>query len=273
MMPTVLIVTGASRGFGRALATAFAAAASTESNTTLLSAVLVARDKSGLEKTREQMLARQDGSRVECVECDLGELSTLEDRWTREVEGRLSQVVNDNEDGAHLIFLNNAGSLGTLAPCTEQTFASMQSSFDFNVTSCCYQSSRIAKWCSDNPRVKRTTIVNVSSLAAVQAFETWGVYCAGKSARDMYHATMALEYKSKEEFKTMNYAPGPMDTDMQKTIRESEGCDFGTREYFIDAKAKGTLVDPAKSAEKLASLVIANTFASGAHIDFYDKTE
>lgn len=71
-------------------------------------------------------------------------------------------------------------------------------------------------------------VVNVSSLCAVQAFDSWGIYCAGKAARDMYHSVLAQEQTKKQEsgatasaekILVLNYAPGPLDTDMQKEIR------------------------------------------------------
>lgn len=67
--------------------------------------------------------------------------------------------------------------------------------------------------------VTKLEIVNVSSLAAVMSFESWGYYCAGKAARDMFHKTIALEHVN-DGVVVINYAPGPLDTDMQKEIRE-----------------------------------------------------
>jgi sepiapterin reductase len=69
--------------------------------------------------------------------------------------------------------------------------------------------------------------------------------------------------------KTLNYAPGPMDTAMQTSIREH--CkDEGIKEYYKSLKEKNTLVDPNVSARKLMTLISKNEFSSGAHIDFYD---
>ena len=76
-------------------------------------------------------------------------------------------------------------------------------------------------------RCTNFSVVNVSSLCAVQAFESWGIYCAGKAARDMYHAVLAQELSKRSGDNTgskilvLNYAPGPLDTDMQKEIRLS----------------------------------------------------
>lgn len=57
----------------------------------------------------------------------------------------------------------------------------------------------------------RVKIVNISSLAALQAFESWSVYCAGKAARDMFYQALAKELKVQsldQSIKVLNYAPG-----------------------------------------------------------------
>lgn len=123
--------------------------------------------------------------------------------------------------------------------------------------------------------------MNVSSLAAQQAFPSWGVYCAGKAARDMYHSTLAAEQRLKwqdvesskgsREIKVLNYAPGPLDTNMQATIRTAEQNDASLGTVYTDMKHQNLLLDPLVSAEKL--LLLLNTpgsFESGEHVDYYD---
>lgn len=74
-------------------------------------------------------------------------------------------------------------------------------------------------------------IVNVSTLAAIQAFPSFGIYCMAKAAREMFHKVLAEEQKSTPEngIKVLNYAPGPLDTDMQTQIREGEQVDKATQ--------------------------------------------
>lgn len=55
-------------------------------------------------------------------------------------------------------------------------------------------------------------IVNISSLCAVQPFKSWGLYCAGKAARDMLFKVLADE---EPNILVLNYAPGPLDNEMQ----------------------------------------------------------
>ena len=115
-------------------------------------------------------------------------------------------------------------------------------------------------------------IIHVSSLCAIQAFPSWGTYCTGKAARDMFHQVVAAELTAEkiENIKTLNYAPGPLDTDMQKHIREEPRSDLATRQFFIDMKAEGKLIDPEVSADKLYTVLDLNTYGSGSHVDYYD---
>lgn len=74
-------------------------------------------------------------------------------------------------------------------------------------------------------------VISIISFRALKFFKILclpGIYCAGKAARDMFHAVLAQEQAKKQENATtstvekilvLNYAPGPLDTDMQKEIR------------------------------------------------------
>lgn len=124
------------------------------------------------------------------------------------------------------------------------------------------------------PSVKRATIVNISSLAAVQVFSTWGMYCSGKAARDMFHKVLAEEVKKTSPagrtVSVLNYAPGPMDTDMNLAIRESPEADEECKAFFVNMRNTGGLVDVGVSADKLVRLVSSDRVFSGEHVDFYD---
>ena len=123
-------------------------------------------------------------------------------------------------------------------------------------------------------RSQKIHIVNVSSLAAIQAFESWGIYCAGKAARDMLYKVIAKElailYPTSTPIKLLNYAPGPLDTDMQKQIREGEHVDKANQQLFIEMQKNNQLIDPAVSAEKMIAFLAKDEYASGDHVDFFD---
>ncbi len=101
----------------------------------------------------------------------------------------------------------------------------------------------------------------------------------------MYFRSLALEedvmqksesqtlYTTSTEFRprtrVLNYAPGPLDTQMQDQIRRSmPPCP--TRDVFEDMHRTGKLVKPETSAHVLMRLLEQDSYENGAHIDFYD---
>lgn len=62
------------------------------------------------------------------------------------------------------------------------------------------------------------TVINVSSLLAVQAFPGWGLYAPAKAARDMLHQVVS---KEDPKVRTLNYAPGTCTpaVDSRRTVR------------------------------------------------------
>lgn len=120
----------------------------------------------------------------------------------------------DTENSARLILVNNAGTLGDLTriDCLP-SLASLRTAIDLNVTSASWTTARFLRLLRARAEQSEHVpsegapdlVLNISSLAAVQAFPTMGVYCAGKAARDVVHAAAAMELS---DFSTRVRAPG-----------------------------------------------------------------
>lgn len=263
----MVIVTGASRGLGRALALSFAntpftlhirITASPLSGALLASLSMQIKEIRGKRKTI-----------VECLGADLSDTESL-----ASTSKLLFSTPRSHLDYTGVIFINNHGSLGELSYAGSHDPAKMAEAFSTNVTSCCYLSSEAVKYAQEFTQSCKFRIVHISSLCAVQPFQSWGVYCAGKAARDMYHRVIAAETSGEASIiKTLNYAPGPLDTDMQKQIREGVDVHKETQKYYRDMKDKGILVPPEISAEKCLQILRLDTYESGAHVDFYDNID
>merc|ERR1712238_76391 len=66
--------------------------------------------------------------------------------------------------------------------------------------------------------------------------------------------------------KTLNYAPGPLETDMAKEIRKkADELDVDLKPHF-----QKKLLDSYDSAMKLIRVIDKNEFDTGSHIDYYD---
>jgi sepiapterin reductase len=61
----------------------------------------------------------------------------------------------------------------------------LRSNFDLNITSFVFLSSAFMRVSTQKFPKAQCFIVNISSLAAIKAFSSWGVYCMGKAAREM----------------------------------------------------------------------------------------
>lgn len=89
----------------------------------------------------------------------------------------------------------NAGTLGELAPVEQLSDPEgIQSSADLNLTNFMWTVSKFSQWWKQTAPDCRLDIVNISSLAAVEAMPSFGVYCAVKAARDMYLQVAAKDF-------------------------------------------------------------------------------
>ena len=145
MDDTLLIVTGASRGLGRAIGVAFASSPSTKH----LFCLLVARSESGLEETaslmREAAAAAANNSKLDisCMVADLSDMDTLE-KNVEDMFQRVTKPGSSMYDRA--ILINNAGSLGYLGKCSElSSLTNLKKAIDFNVTSSSWISSQFVR--------------------------------------------------------------------------------------------------------------------------------
>lgn len=82
--------------------------------------------------------------------------------------------------------------------------AEVNSYWALNLTSTLCLTTCILKAFPASPNLSRT-VVNVSSLCALQPFKGWALYCAGKAARDMMFQVLAAEEPS---VRVLSYAPG-----------------------------------------------------------------
>ncbi|NXY71863.1 SPRE reductase, partial [Glareola pratincola] len=252
----VCVLTGASRGFGRSLARLLAPRLGEGSVLLLL-----ARSAAPLAEMAAELRGGGTGLRVEYVAADLGCEQGL-----RRAAAALREVLPAAPPG-RLLLVNNAGSLGDIS----KSFLDLtdpdeiNSYFAFNVTSALCLTSTALQAFGRRPGSSRT-VVNISSLCAVKPFKNWALYCSGKASRDMMFRVLALE---EPDVRVLNYAPGPLDTDMQLLARTKTG-DPEMRQYFQSLQESGQLIDCTVSAQKLVNLLEEDTFSSGAHVDFYD---
>lgn len=249
------IVTGASRGFGRVVARDVARLLMPGS-----ALVIVARSGDELRTLQAELAESAAGVAVKCVVADLGDV------------GGPGCVVEASkaafsEDMDHIILVNNAASLGDVSRPSRSftSMAEVDSYLSLNVSSCLCLSAQLLQAFPPRPGARRT-VVNVTSLYALQPCRSWVLYCTGKAAREMMFRVLAEE---EPDVRVLNYSPGPLDTDMQLVARTQTG-DADLKRGFSDMFAQGQLLSCEASSAKLMKLLLQDSYTSGAHVDFYD---
>lgn len=84
----------------------------------------------------------------------------------------------------------------------------------------------------------------------------------------MFFACLAHELAEHKKIKLLNYAPGPLETDMTEEIRAAVDLHDSLKPNYAQQ-----LLDPLDSARVLVRLVKSGDFSSGAHVDYYDVAE
>ena len=106
-------------------------------------------------------------------------------------------------------------------------------------------------------------MVNISSGAAVKGYPTWSLYCSTRAAREMFTQCVAKE----GVIKTMNYSPGPVETDMQVQI-STEAAESDLKARLGKMLKEGKLVKPEDTADKLLRTLVEDGYESGNRVEY-----
>ncbi|MGY0023004.1 SDR family NAD(P)-dependent oxidoreductase [Streptomyces sp. cg35] len=193
----VAIITGASRGFGRALATALA-----ERGWDL---VLDARAAEPLEDVAAAL--RKHGGAVTALPGDVAEGGH-----------RVELISAAWELGGLDLLVNNAGVLGAapLVPLEQQALNDFRAALEINVV------APLGLLQEALPLLRAApagAVINMSSDAASEAYRTWGGYGATKAALDQLSAVLAVEEPG---LRVWAVDPGGMRTDMLAAAEPDE---------------------------------------------------
>ncbi len=179
------LITGASRGIGRAVAEKLAG-----KNVELL---LHGRDRVALTETR-----RVVESRCAKVTSLIHDLAT-----TRGVSDLIAEVGREPIE----LLVNNAG-IAIVKPFTEITAIEWEQTIGVNVTAPFLLTQRFA------PRMPPgSSIVNMLSVAAKIAFPNWSAYCMSKFALEGFTRSVREELRD-HKVRVINVYPAATDTDI-----------------------------------------------------------
>ncbi|MFI0942574.1 SDR family NAD(P)-dependent oxidoreductase [Streptomyces sp. NPDC021020] len=202
----VAIITGASRGLGRALAAELAGRG--------WSLVLDGRDAAALRAAAAQ-LERDPGGDTGAVRAVPGDVT--------DPEHRAALVAAADELGGVDLLVNNASALGAepLVPLAELPLAGLRQALEVNVTA----PLALVQEALPALRAASGAVLNVSSDAAVEAYGDWGGYGASKAALDQLSAVLAVEEPG---LRVWAVDPGDLRTELYAAAVPDDP-DFGER--------------------------------------------
>ena len=197
---SVAIVTGASRGLGEAVAGGLARAG--------WSLVIDGRDPTTLLASADQIRAHATpGARVFAVAGDI-----------TDADHRHALTAAAFELGGLDLVVNNAGTLGAspLPSLADYPLGDLRVAFEVNVVAPLglVQDALPLLLDAAHPRV-----LNITSDAAVEAYEGWGGYGAGKAALEHLGAVLAVEFPS---LTVWSVDPGDLRTAMHQAAFPGE---------------------------------------------------
>lgn len=225
------LVTGASRGLGRAIALRFAAEGAL---------VAVHYGKSENEANAVVSEIEAAGGKAFTLQADTANVASIETLFTQ-LDTELTQRTGSTQFD---ILVNNAG-VAQMIPFEETTEEQFDYHFDINVKGLFFTTQKALPRLRDNGR-----IINVSSKVSQRAFSGVAAYASTKGAVDTF--TLQLAAVAAERGITVNtLAPGAIETDMNPWLQSAEGQQMVLGMQAI--KRVGQATDIANAALLLAS--------------------
>ena len=188
----VAIVSGGSRGIGRAIARALAAEGAT--------VVIAARNPDSLARTVAEL--RKESASVEGLMADVG------------VEAQVTHLVQHvvHTHGRVDILVNNAG-VGVFKPIADLTVGEFDAMWGTNMRGVFLLTKAVLPHMI---RAKSGEIVNIASLAGKNSFKGGSGYCATKWALRGFAGSLMLEVRE-HNIRVMTVFPGSVETAFSTT--------------------------------------------------------
>jgi NAD(P)-dependent dehydrogenase (short-subunit alcohol dehydrogenase family) len=232
----IALVTGASRGIGRAIAETFAAAGA--------DVALLARDAATLGEVAARV--ERAGRRALVLPCDVTDAEAVGAAVARTLD----------ELGSVDVLVNNAGGNSFSMPLSGMRFSGWEKSMRLNLDSVVHVSQAVLPHMLE----RRTgVIVNVSSVAGLQGAPLMSHYAAAKAALISLTQSLALE-TAWAGLRVNALVPGWIETDLTGFLRTSDDAEAAALARVPMARW-GTVEEIAQPALFLAS--DASSFMTG----------
>ncbi|MEO6623802.1 MAG: SDR family NAD(P)-dependent oxidoreductase [Burkholderiaceae bacterium] len=250
-MKTLTILTGASRGMGRAIAEQLC-------RTDAL-VLCISRGRTDALDA----LALERGATLTQWSADLGDPAPVAARL-REWLGE-----RDAKQIASATLINNAGMLGGIGPLdacgTLAITTALRVDLEAPMQLTAAFITATSSW--NIPR----KVLNISSGLGRRPMAGAALYCAAKAGMDHFSRCVALEQAGRANAaRIVSLAPGIIDTDMQTELRAGDPAAFPDRENFVRMKESGALTSPADAARRVLAYLVRADFGEQPVADVRD---
>jgi NAD(P)-dependent dehydrogenase (short-subunit alcohol dehydrogenase family) len=244
MLKAPYVVTGASRGLGRAIARNLAECGHP--------IIALSRDAVSLGLAGAEFADIQADSIT--ITCDLADRADIA-AAAEQIKAKTGWIAG---------IVHNAGIITPIKSMADVDRANWARNIQINLVGVQDLTNRLMPVMGGKEQSRITTI---SSGASLRAISGWSAYCVAKAGLDMWAKCMAEE-GAESNISTISVAPGIVDTDMQKTIRSSNESDFPDYNTFVELHKDGQLVDPKLVAGQLGPLITGHSMQqSGMRFD------
>ncbi|MBL7496398.1 SDR family oxidoreductase [Frankia sp. CNm7] len=216
----VAIITGGTRGIGRAIAEGFVAAGAT--------VVVASRKPAACAETEAHLRAM--GGEALGVPTHVGDLDALHALVDRAAQtfGRIDIVVND-------------AATGLAQPLGAMTADAWAKSFDVNLRGPVFLVQEALPYLTESPAA---SVINVVSAGAFLHSPAVSMYAAAKAALVAFTRSMAAEYASRG-IRVNALAPGTVDTDMVRATTPEAQERMARASHLARAAHPDEMVGPA----------------------------
>jgi NAD(P)-dependent dehydrogenase (short-subunit alcohol dehydrogenase family) len=248
MQNTLVILTGASKGMGQAMARQLL-----QPNVRLL--CISRNTDDSLTKAAEK-----HGTFLEQWSADLSDGAG--------VAARLSTWLSalDSSQLKNATLINNAGVIGPLAPTQDndplQLAYALRVGLEAPIQLCAAFLSATQHWTAQRK------VLNISSGLGRRPMASSAAYCAAKAGMDHFTRCVALEEALRlQGAKVCSLAPGVIDTNMQTDLRSADPLAFPDQGNFAGLHAQGQLTSPEDAAQRVLAYLERADFGEQAVAD------
>ncbi|MDV7187313.1 SDR family NAD(P)-dependent oxidoreductase [Lutibacter sp. TH_r2] len=197
---------------------------------------------------------------IEQYQCDLSKFENI--------EPILNEIFLhiDSENTENITLINNAGYLGEVNTIENIIASDINYALSVNLIAPLILTSQFIKHTKNWTSKKQ--IFNISSGAAVSAYESWAKYCSSKAGLDMMTKVVSKEQEDNlNGVSIVSIYPGVVDTDMQAELRNTPKKQFKKLDKFKDLHEKGQLYSPSYVAKKIYELDMSGKLTNGTILD------